>query len=73
MTKTIKNRAEGWLSGSASEKQTKRVKTRNNNQEEAWQAAINAKLAEGNIRAAVRILCDGECPASPNDRNLNFF
>ena len=57
MTKTIKNRVEGWLSGltSASEKQTKRVKTRNNTQEEAWQVAINAKLAEGNIRVAVRI------------------
>src|SRR6218665_641492 len=61
------------LSGSVTETQTKHLKTRNYNREEAWQAAKNAKLEEGNIRAAVRILCDGDGPATPNERNLELL
>src|SRR6218665_294375 len=72
-TKTIKIRADKWLSGSVTETQTKHLKTRNCNKEEAWQAAINAKLEEGNIRAAVRILCDSDGPATPNERNLELL
>src|SRR6218665_2426136 len=53
--------------------QTKHLKTRNYNKEGGWQAAINAKLEEGNIRAAVRILCDGDGPATPNERNLELL
>src|SRR6218665_1551464 len=36
-------------------------------------AAVNAKLEDGNIRAAVRILCDGGQPAEPNEHNLGLL
>src|SRR6218665_848718 len=61
------------LSGSVTETQTKHLKTRNYNREEAWQAAKNAKLEEGNIRAAARILCDGDGPPPPHQRNLQLL
>ena len=41
--------------------------------EEALFAAVNAKLEDGNIRAAVRILCDGAPPAIPNEQNLKIL
>src|SRR6218665_3953892 len=41
--------------------------------EGALLAAVNAKLEDGNIRAAVRILCDGAPPAIPNEQNLKLL
>src|SRR6218665_1109048 len=43
---------------------------RKRNQEEVALAAISSKLEDGNIRAAVRILCEGGKMATPDEDNL---
>src|SRR6218665_1571431 len=43
---------------------------RKRNQEEVALAAISSKLEDGNIRAAVRILCEGGKIATPDEDNL---
>ena len=40
---------------------------------EAFLAAVNSKLEDGNIRAAVRILCEGGQPATPTEQNLKLL
>ena len=42
-------------------------------QSEALLAAVNSKLEDGNIRAAVRSLCEGGQPAAPNEKNLKLL
>lgn len=42
-------------------------------QSEALLAAVNSKLEDGNIKAAVRILCEGGQPATPTEQNLKLL
>ena len=86
MTKIIKDRTTIWLEGaspsgvegsSQSEAEVGDAgpagRQRALGGEGALLAAVNAKLEDGNIRAAVRILCDGAPPAIPNEQNLKLL
>lgn len=66
MTKTIKSRGEGWLSGSIGETHQE---ARHGNEGGKWQAAMNTKLGEENIRRRAAY-CDGDGPGTPNGRHL---
>src|SRR6218665_2436694 len=83
MTKIIKDRTTRWLEGaspsgvegsSQTEAEIGEAGPADRQKalwgEKALLAAVNAKLENGSIRAAVRILCDRAPPAIPNEQNL---
>lgn len=74
MTTVIKARVEGWTKSSEMvngklESSTSGVKPQQD-QEEMMLAAISSKLEDANIRAAIRILCDGGKLAIPDAHTL---
>src|SRR6218665_3655028 len=86
MTKIIKDRTTRWLEGASPSGVEGGAETeaevggsgpagrqRALGGKGALLAAVNAKLEDGNIRAAVRILCDGAPPAIPNEHNLKLL
>ena len=84
MTKTIKCRTVEWLDGRSTANMSLTAigvcesgldgsRRGSRKGEGALLAAVNAKLEDGNIRAAVRILCDGGQPAEPNEHNLGLL
>src|SRR6218665_1116771 len=84
MTKTIKCRTVEWLDGISTAKMSLTAidvcesglegsRRGSRKGEGALLAAVNAKLEDGNIRAAVRILYDGGQPAEPNEHNLGLL
>jgi Reverse transcriptase (RNA-dependent DNA polymerase) len=72
----IRDRAEAWT---LSQHENDNIDYRNvfsnptARKTEALLTAVNAKLEEGNIRAAVRILCDQSQPAAPTEDNLRIL
>src|SRR6218665_780341 len=73
MTTVIKARVEGWTKGSEmadAKLDSSTGARRQRSQEEKMLAAIGSKLEDGNIRAAIRILCDGGNLAIPDGDNL---
>src|SRR6218665_648923 len=73
MTTLIKKRVEGMTVGTKlheDEPEPFTREKRKRNQEEVALAAISSKLEDGNIRAAVRILCEGGKMATPDEDNL---
>ena len=62
MTKILKNRTDKWRQDPTQEQDEQppsRGRMGRLCQSEALLAAVNSKLEDGNIRTAVRILCDG--------------
>src|SRR6218665_3412579 len=73
VTTIIKERVEGWTKGSEMvdvKLDSPTGARRERSQEEMTLAAIGSKLEDGNIRAAILILCDGGNLAIPDGDNL---
>src|SRR6218665_4067156 len=84
MTKAIKCRTVEWIDGRSTANMSRTAigvcesgldgsRRGSRKGKEALLAAVNAKLEDVNIRAAVRILCDGGQPAEPNEHNLRLL
>src|ERR1043165_8193717 len=72
----IKGRVESWVrdpAGCCIDEPSRPICDGRPRRSDALITAVNSKLEDGNIRAAVRILCEQSSPAIPNAHNLDIL